>query len=145
MKKIICKIALLTAGAFGAVACSDWLEVDESQNRYVSLGELDPTTRTIKGDYGEVLNIVEVANSAAGELENGEKRRVCFNYSVLKRNADEQNSINIRINEFYPLVVTDIEPLSLLNEEERAELGKTPVNPVQAAISGGISTSRWPM
>ena len=137
MKKIICKIALLTAVAFGAVACSDWLEVDESQNRYVSLGDLDPTTRIIKGDYGEVLNIVEVANIAVGELENNNKRRVCFNYSVLKRNADEQNSINIRINEFYPLVVTDIEPLSMRNEEERAELGKTPVNPVQAAISGG--------
>ena len=50
MKKIICKIALLTAVAFGAVACSDWLEVDESQNRYVSLGDLDPTTRIINGD-----------------------------------------------------------------------------------------------
>lgn len=138
MKKIICKIALLTAVVFGAVACSDWLDdVDESQNRYISLGELEPTTRTIKGDYGEVLNIVEVANSAAGELEKENKRRVCFNYSVLKRNADAQNSMNIRINEFYPLVVDDVESLSLLDEDARAELGKTPVSPIQAAISGG--------
>ncbi len=137
MKKIFCKIALLIAVAFGAVSCTDWLEVDESQNRYVLLGELDPVTRTIKGDYGELLNIVEVAYGATDELENGGKRRVCFNYSVLKRNADAQGSVDIRINEFYPLVVDDIESLSLLDEEERAELGTTPVNPVQAAISGG--------
>ncbi len=138
MKKIFCKIALLTAVVFGTASCSDWLDIDESQNRYVSLGELDPVTRTIKGDYGELLRIVEVGPSASDEVEGTAKRRVCFNYSVLKRNADAQNSVNIRINEFYPLVVEGIRSLSVLDENERAELGKTPATPVQAAISGGF-------
>lgn len=134
MKKLISKVALLATVAFGAVACTSWLEVDESQNHYVSLGTLDPVTRTIKGDYGELLNIVEVGTNTSVEEIESKSGRVCFNYSVLKR---LQNSVNIRLHEFYPLVIDDIDPLSIMDEEDRAELGTTPAIPTQASITGG--------
>ena len=138
MTKFFSKIAMVVAILVGATACTSWLEVDESQSRYISLGTLDPITRTIKGDFNEVLYITEIGiNTSESEIMNS-TGRVCFNYSVLKRNYDEKGSINIRLNEFYPLVIDEIRPLAIMSDEERELLGTTPVYPTQASISGGF-------
>ena len=138
MTKFFSKIAMVAALLVGATACTSWLEVDESQSRYIAMGTLDPITRTIKGDFNEVLYITEIGINTSEEEIMKSAGRVCFNYSVLKRNYDEQGSINIRLNEFYPLVMEEIRTLSVMSEEERKLLGTTPVYPTQASISGGF-------
>lgn len=138
MTKLFTKIAMVVALAFGATACDSWLDIDESQSRYISLGTLDPITRTIKGDYNEVLYITEIGINTSEEEMMKSAGRVCFNYSVLKRNADALGSINIRLNELYPLVIDEVRTLSVMSDDERALLGTTPAHPTQASISGGF-------
>lgn len=138
ISKIFGKIVLLGVLVLGTGACSDWLEVDESNMRYVSFGTLDPVTQVITGDYGEMLRITEIGSNTSAEEIQTKGGRVCFNYSVLKRHDESQkNAIDIRLNSFYELLVDEIETLSTLNDEEREELGNTPATPVQAVVSGG--------
>lgn len=136
--KVINKLVLLGVVALGAVSCDKWLEIDESNTRYISFGTLDPVTQVITSDWGETMHIVQIGGNATSEQIQQLGGRVCFNFSVLKRHGESKdNVVDIRINEFYNLVVADIETISTLTEHQVVELGSTPALPNQTVISGG--------